>query len=151
MFKDWDHHLNRLYKLLGSGTILINHVFEVSKQAGATIMLTKEDCSCPGISQDIRKRRGATLADRILILQENSPYFTLQPPDLPFIKQVTLWKNYTPLVPPYLHHIVCPKPSDVAIEEIAEQTLEKARKRQRRIQARRQPTATATHPGEAAA
>jgi hypothetical protein len=151
MFHDWHRHLNRLYKLLESGTILINHVFEVSTEAGATFMLTKEDCDCPGLLQDIKKK-GVRQAKRKLILQEKYPVYTLAGPGLAMIKRVDLWKNYRPWIPQHLRHIVCPRPPEAEIEEIAKKRQAKAKKRlskQKRDKERQeaQLTATAT-PGE---
>jgi hypothetical protein len=126
MFKDWDKLENRLYQRLKDGTILINHVFQVSKERGATIVLTREDTAVDKQLQNVGKRLNQ--AERIRILQEEQPE-TLVAPGLAKIKQVDLFKKWRKFVPTIFQDAICPRPPDDMLEEIAEQRRNKSRER----------------------
>jgi hypothetical protein len=129
MFKDWDKHLNRLYKRLKDGTILINHVFHVRKDQGATSILTGEDTVAPGLLQDIRKGR-LSAAERTRILQDDTPD-TIEAPGLPWIKQVDLFKKWRNFVLEIYRDFICPRPPDDMLEAIAAQRRAKSQERRR--------------------
>jgi hypothetical protein len=130
MFKDWDKHLNKLYKRLEGGTILINHVFRVNKALGGTIIATSEDDHCAAFVQDIKKTRYVTAGEREGILRVGIPE-TLDRPGLNLMKEVDLYKKWRKYVPIDLQDDICPKPSDESLATIAEERREKSRRRRR--------------------